>query len=84
MTLTISKIAAGLMSAYESGESLPVVSSRYPEIDIDAAYLIQAAYVANRLAATNRVAGFKAGATTAGFWSERTPHGNLVCCRYAD
>lgn len=44
---------------------MPVVSSRYPEIDIDAAYLIQAAYVANRLAATDRVAGFKAGATTA-------------------
>lgn len=49
MTLTINKIAAELMSAHESGESLPVVSSRSPEIDIDAAYLIQAAYVANVL-----------------------------------
>jgi len=56
--MKIDEIATGLMLAHDAGESLPVVSSRYPEIDIDAAYSIQAAYVANRLAATDRVAGF--------------------------
>lgn len=70
MTVTIGKIAAELMSAHESGESLPVVSSRYPEIDIDAAYLIQAAIaldLSGRFLETN----FPIAVTQFGLWNHR-------------
>ncbi len=52
-----------LLKAHRQQALIPVLSSHYPDLDMDAAYGVQHAYVEKRLA-NDRIAGFKGGLTS--------------------
>lgn len=53
-----------LFQAHRQGALIPVLSTQAPRLDLPAAYAVQKAYVKQRLA-TDRIAGYKAGLTSA-------------------
>ncbi len=59
----ISELAEILTRAQKENHSIPVLSYRYPELDVESAYLVQKSYVQRRLE-NDHVAGFKAGLTS--------------------
>ncbi|MCP4702251.1 MAG: hypothetical protein GY862_36135, partial [Gammaproteobacteria bacterium] len=52
-----------LFAAHQEGRRIPVLSAQYPDMDIKAAYGVQKAYVAQRIAKDKKV-GFKAALTS--------------------
>ncbi|MCF6290580.1 MAG: hypothetical protein L3J03_06260 [Desulfobacterales bacterium] len=52
-----------LLQAHRRNAPIPVLSAQYPDMDMDAAYGVQHAYVEKRLA-HDRIAGFKGGLTS--------------------
>jgi len=61
----VDELAEILIKAESQNQPIPVLSSRYPELDIETAYEVQKAYVQKRLV-NNKIAGYKAGLTSAG------------------
>jgi 2-keto-4-pentenoate hydratase len=59
----VDELAEILIKAERQNQPIPVLSSRYPELDIETAYKVQKAYVRKRLA-NDKIAGFKAGLTS--------------------
>jgi len=59
----ISELAEILINAHKENRFIPVLSDRYPELDVESAYLVQKSYVQRRLE-NDRTAGFKAGLTS--------------------
>jgi 2-keto-4-pentenoate hydratase len=60
---TVSELAEILIKAYKENLSIPILSDRYPELDIETAYQVQKAYV-HKILAKDEIAGFKAGLTS--------------------
>jgi 2-keto-4-pentenoate hydratase len=59
----VDELAEILIKAESQNQPIPVLSSRYPELDIETAYEVQKAYVQKRLV-NHKIAGFKAGLTS--------------------
>ncbi|HEX3034674.1 MAG TPA: 4-oxalocrotonate decarboxylase [Thermodesulfobacteriota bacterium] len=59
---SVSEMADFLLNARRQNKPIPILSSRYPELDIETAYQVQRMYVIKRLANDN-IAVFKAGLT---------------------
>ncbi len=59
----VDELAEILIKAESHNQPIPVLSVRYPELDIETAYEVQKAYVRKRLA-NDKIAGFKAGLTS--------------------
>jgi 2-keto-4-pentenoate hydratase len=59
----VDELAEILIKAESQNQPIPVLSIRYPELDIESAYEVQKAYVRKRLA-NDKIAGFKAGLTS--------------------
>jgi 2-keto-4-pentenoate hydratase len=53
-----------ILQAYQTKRPFPVLSTSHPELDVAMAYAIQKAYV-GKLLANDKIAGFKAGLTSA-------------------
>jgi len=62
--LNVSKLADILIGAQRENQLIPVLSDQYPELEIETAYRVQKAYV-HRMLAEDKIAGFKAGLTSA-------------------
>ncbi len=56
------EMAQALLAAEAAGEPIPMVSREAPDLDLEAAYRVQRAYVERRLE-NDSIAGFKAGLT---------------------
>jgi 2-keto-4-pentenoate hydratase len=65
--IPVSQLADILIKAHHKGERIPVLSIQYPGLDVKTAYMVQKAYVKNRLA-KDKIAGFKAGLTAEVSW----------------
>ncbi len=61
--LNISNLADLLIKANRENQPIPLLSTLYPELDVETAYSVQKAYVQKRLA-NDEIAGFKAGLTS--------------------
>lgn len=59
----VSELAEALIKADKENHPIPILSDRYPELDVETAYQVQKVYVQKRLA-KDRIAGFKAGLTS--------------------
>lgn len=59
----VSELAEVLIKAHKENRPIPILSDRYPELDVETAYQVQKVYVQKRLA-KDRIAGFKAGLTS--------------------
>jgi len=55
--------ASLIFQAHEANKPIPIISDKYPEIDIQTAYLIQREYLFKRLV-KDQIAGYKAGLTS--------------------
>jgi 2-keto-4-pentenoate hydratase len=60
---SVSELADLLIKAHRDNRPIPILSDKYPELDIRTAYLVQRAYVQRRLT-NDQIAGFKAGLTS--------------------
>jgi 2-keto-4-pentenoate hydratase len=65
--ISVSQLAEILIKANNEGQEIPVLSIQYPDLDVKTAYMVQNAYVEQRLA-KNKIAGFKAGLTAEVSW----------------
>ncbi|MDX3321187.1 fumarylacetoacetate hydrolase family protein [Streptomyces sp. ME03-5684b] len=63
-TPSLDDLAAGLRAVARTGIPCPTVSSRFPELDVDAAYRIQLINAEHRARAGARTAGYKIGLTS--------------------
>jgi 2-oxo-hept-3-ene-1,7-dioate hydratase/2-keto-4-pentenoate hydratase len=63
-TATRDRILADIIGTYTTRTALPLLTQRYPGIDMDDAYAIQNAFVARRLAEGRQVRGYKVGLTS--------------------
>ncbi|MGX1025493.1 2-keto-4-pentenoate hydratase [Streptomyces ambofaciens] len=63
-TPSLDDLAAELRAVARTGTPCPTVSSRFPELDVDAAYRIQAINAEHRTRAGARTAGYKIGLTS--------------------
>ncbi|MEQ1494889.1 MAG: fumarylacetoacetate hydrolase family protein [Novosphingobium sp.] len=61
---TRSQIVADLFGTYRSRQSLPLLTQTYPAIEVDDAYAIQQAFVAERIKKGRQVRGYKVGLTS--------------------
>lgn len=57
------EVANLIFQAHEANKPIPVISDKYPRIDIQTAYLIQKEYLLKRLE-NDQIAGYKAGLTS--------------------
>ena len=62
--LDIEQAAADLFEAERDGEQIGLLSKRFPGLDMDDAYAIQAALVAHKVAAGRKIIGWKIGLTS--------------------
>jgi 2-keto-4-pentenoate hydratase len=65
--IPVSQLADILIKAYNENQEIPVLSIQYPELDVKTAYMVQNAYVEQRLT-KDSIAGFKAGLTAEVSW----------------
>lgn len=63
----VSRLADILIKAHNENQKIPVLSIQYPELDVKTAYMVQKAYVKQRLT-KDKIAGFKAGLTAEVSW----------------
>jgi 2-keto-4-pentenoate hydratase len=61
----VAAVADQLRAAYRSGTPMPPLTSTYPDLTLDDAYLIQQRQADARITAGGRVVGFKVGLTSA-------------------
>lgn len=60
--IPVSQLADILIKAHNESQEIPVLSIQYPKLDVKTAYMVQDAYVGQRLT-KDSIAGFKAGLT---------------------
>lgn len=65
--IPVSRLADILIKAHNQSQKIPVLSIQYPELDLKTAYMVQKAYVKQRLT-KDKIAGFKAGLTAEVSW----------------
>jgi 2-keto-4-pentenoate hydratase len=65
--IPVSLLAEILIKAHNENQKIPVLSIQYPELDVETAYMVQNAYVEQRLT-KDSIAGFKGGLTTEVSW----------------
>jgi 2-keto-4-pentenoate hydratase len=65
--IPVSQLADILINAHMEGGRIPVLSIQYPELNVKTAYMVQKAYVKQRLT-KDSIAGFKAGLTAEVSW----------------
>jgi 2-keto-4-pentenoate hydratase len=65
--IPVSQLADILIKAHNEGQRIPVFSIQYRGLDVKTAYMVQHAYVEQRLA-NDKIAGFKAGLTAEVSW----------------
>jgi 2-keto-4-pentenoate hydratase len=61
----VDAVADQLQAAYRSGTPIPPLTSTYPDLTLDEAYLIQQRQADARITSGARIAGFKVGLTSA-------------------
>lgn len=61
---TRNQIVADLSAAYRTRQALPLLTQTYPQIEVDDAYAIQQAFVAEQVAQGRQVRGYKVGLTS--------------------
>lgn len=61
---TRARIVEALEGAYRTRTPLPLLTKTYPGIEVEDAYQIQEAFIARRVAAGARIAGYKVGLTS--------------------
>ena len=61
---TRTKIVSDLFETYQTRKGLPLLSKAYPGIEVEDAYRIQEAFVAQRVAKGARIKGYKVGLTS--------------------
>jgi 2-keto-4-pentenoate hydratase len=65
--IPVSQLADILIKAHNENQKIPVLSIQYPGLDVKTAYMVQNAYVKQRLT-KDTIAGFKAGLTAEVSW----------------
>lgn len=61
---TRAKIVSDLFETYQTRKGLPLLSKAYPGIEVEDAYRVQEAFVAQRVAKGARIKGYKVGLTS--------------------
>jgi len=67
--IPVSQLADILIKAHNENQKIPVLSIQYPGLDVKTAYMVQKAYVEQRLT-KDSIAGFKAGLTAEVSWKQ--------------
>jgi len=67
--IPVSQLTDILIKAHNENQKIPVLSIQYPGLDVKIAYMVQSAYVKQRLAGDS-IAGFKAGLTAEASWKQ--------------